>query len=206
MAMVILLTFPRQVCGVKDAKGCFSFTAAHLWPYKFIVHLLATTVAKGLNLQTHTPVTHVSSAPDSSGYYVVTTPRGTIKSKKIVHASNGFTASILPEYSQAIVPCRGICCRIVTPDLKKAPYLNNSYTVRAGPGPCEYLISRVDGSIIVGGAKVAMSEDKSVWYGNTDDSTLIEPAQDFFDGYMQRTFVGWEDSGAYVDHIWTGSK
>lgn len=198
--------YAERVSGVKNAKGCFSFTAAHLWPYKFIMHLLALAVAKGLNLQTHTPVTHVTSTPDADGRYTVSTPRGTIAAKKVVFASNGFTAGILPEYSQKIVPCRGICSRIVTPDPTKTPYLNNTYSLRTGPGMYDYLIPRVDGSIIVGGAKAIMSKDKSAWYDNTNDNELIEPAKDYFDDYMQQRFVGWEESGAYVDKVWTGSK
>ena len=198
--------YAERVSGVKDAKGCFSFTAAHLWPYKLIMHLLGFAIAKGLNLQTHTPVTHVTSAPDADGRYAITTPRGTIKATKVVFASNGFTAGILPEYSQKIVPCRGICSRIVTPDPSKAPYLNNTYSLRTGHGIYDYLIPRVDGSIIVGGAKATMSKDRSIWYDNSDDNELIEPAKDYFDEYMQRHFIGWEESGAYVDKVWTGSK
>lgn len=196
--------YAERVSGVKDAKGCFSFTAAHLWPYKFIMNLLGLAVAKGLNLQTHTPVTHVTSTPDGGERYAVTTPRGIITAKKVVFASNGFTAGILPEYSQKIVPCRGICSRIVAPDPNKAPYLNNTYSLRTGHGMYDYLIPRVDGSIIVGGAKATMSNDKSVWYDNTNDNELIEPAKEYFDEYMQRRFVGWEESGAYVDKVWTG--
>ena len=196
----------ERVSGVKAAKGCFSFTAAHLWPYKFVMHLLSLAVARGLNLQTHTPVTHVTSTPDANGCYSVTTPRGTIAAKKVVFASNGFTAGILPEYAQKIVPCRGLCSRIVTPDPNKAPFLNNTYCLqRPGHGMYDYLIPRVDGSIIVGGAKSTMS-DKSVWYDNPNDNELIEPAKGYFDGYMQRGFIGWEDSRAYVDKVWTGSK
>jgi len=37
-----------------------------------------------------------------------------------------------------------------------------------------------------------------------DDSTLIESVQDYYDGYMQRTYRGWEGTGAKVDSIWTG--
>jgi hypothetical protein len=33
---------------------------------------------------------------------------------------------------------------------------------------------------------------------------LIDAAKDFYDGYMQRTFRGWEESGARVDQIWSG--
>lgn len=198
--------YAERVSGVKNAKGCFSFTAGHLWPYKFVMHLLGCAIAKGLNLQTHTPVTHVTSSPDAHGCYAVTTPRGTIITKKVIFASNAFTAGILPEYSQKIVPCRGICSRIVTPDPNKAPYLNNTYNMETGPGMSDYLIPRVDGSVIVGGAKPTMSKDKSVWYDNTNDNELIEPAKGYFDEYMQRRFIGWEESGAYVDKVWTGSK
>ncbi len=153
--------YAERVSGVKGAKGCFSFTAAHLWPYKFIMHLLSLAIAKGLHLQTHTPVTHVTSSPNADGRYTITTPRGTMTATKVVFASNGFTAGILPEYSQKIVPCRGTCSRIVTPDPNKAPYLNSTYVLRTGPGMYDYLIPRVDGSIIVGGAKAAMSKDKA---------------------------------------------
>jgi hypothetical protein len=35
---------------------------------------------------------------------------------------------------------------------------------------------------------------------------MIEPARHYFDGFMQKHFRGWEESGAYTDKIWTGSK
>ena len=43
------------------------------------------------------------------------------------------------------------------------------------------------------------------WFNVIDDSKLIEPAKHYYDDYMQRTFRGWEDSGAYVKEMWTGS-
>ena len=69
----------------------------------------------------------------------------------------------------------------------------------------DYLVPRVDGSIIPGGAKATMSKDTSVWYDDIDDNDLIEPAKKYFDNYMQRRFVGWEERGASVDTVWTGN-
>jgi hypothetical protein len=43
-----------------------------------------------------------------------------------------------------------------------------------------------------------------VWV--VDDSTLIEPTKDYYNDFMQRTFRGWEDSGAHVKEIWTGNE
>lgn len=87
--------------------------------------------------------------------------------------------------------------------------LTNTYSIRIGPGQYNYLIPRPDGSIIVGGAEVvpnAQSSNREHWYNVTDDSTLIEPVKNYFDGFMQRTFRGWEDSGAVTDMVWTGSE
>ena len=94
----------------------------------------------------------------------------------------------------------------MTSDLAKAPHLTNSYVLGQGGGIYDYLIQRADGSIVVGGAKATMAKDKSVWYNNIDDSELIEPAKDYFDGYMQKYFLGWESSGVYIDRRWTGGK
>lgn len=92
----------------------------------------------------------------------------------------------------------------MTPKDKPSPYLPNTYSLRWSPTIFDYLIPRPDGSIIVGGARAEYLPELSNWYNVVDDSELIEPAKNYFDGYMQRHFRGWEDSGAYTDRVWTG--
>ncbi|KAI9740281.1 MAG: hypothetical protein M1834_004859 [Cirrosporium novae-zelandiae] len=196
--------YAEQLTGIKGAKSTYSFTAGHVWPYKLITQLLTILVSKGLNLQTNTPVESISDSPDSSGFWTVSTPRGSIKAKKIVFATNGYTSALLPQYSGKIVPVRGICSRIVVPEGKKGPHLPYSYTIQHHPGSYDYLIPRPDGSIVVGGARTLYWNDQKNWYNVSDDTKLIEPAKNYFDGYMQRTFAGWEDSGAHTDKVWTG--
>lgn len=101
------------------------------------------------------------------------------------------------------MPVRGICSRIVVPGNAHPPLLSNSYILRLSPSEYDYLIPRADGSIVVGGARRDYFKELDQWYNNADDSKLIEPAKNYFDGYMQRHFRGWEDSGAYTDKIWT---
>ncbi|KAL1875590.1 hypothetical protein Plec18167_005526, partial [Paecilomyces lecythidis] len=84
------------------------------------------------------------------------------------------------------------------------PFLSNTYTLRFNSWDYDYLIPRADGSIIVGGARSDYLHNLDQWYNTTDDSKLIESAKNYFDGYMQRHFRGWEDSGAYTDRVWTG--
>lgn len=198
----------EQLSGVKGAKGCVSYSAGHLWPYKLICALLQMAVDAGVNLQTHTPVTGVSGTSDVEGYYTLTTKeRGTLRAKKVVYATNGYTSSILPEFENKIVPVRGICSHIV-PRRKPAPHLPNSYIIRWSPTEYEYLIPRLDGSIVVGGARERYYKDLDSWYNTVEDDKLITTgnAHHHFDDYMQKYFKGWEDSGAYTHKVWTGSK
>ena len=94
-----------------------------------ILHLLRRVIDQGVNLQTHTLVQCVSHEPDDEDHWTISTPRGSVKAKKVVYASNGYTAGILPELHDKIVPVRGICCHIVSPK-PHAPLLSNSYVLR----------------------------------------------------------------------------
>ncbi|KAH8668884.1 FAD dependent oxidoreductase [Xylariales sp. PMI_506] len=194
----------EEYSGVKDAKLCFSFTAAHLWPYKLILGLVSKLIRKGLNVQANTPVYSVSDQQDANGRWIVTTPRGSISASKVVYATNGYTAAIAPQFKKKIIPVRGICSRIVPAADAPVQRLNNTYSLRYKPALADYMIARLDGSIIIGGAKEPFWHDRSQWYDVTDDTTLIEPAKPYFDGLIQRHFKGWEDSGAYTDKLWTG--
>jgi glycine/D-amino acid oxidase-like deaminating enzyme len=190
---------------VKGAKGCFSYATGHLAPYKLVLSLLEKAITQGVNLQTHTPVTAVSKAPENAGKkWLVSTSRGDILTNTVIHASNGYASALVPELRGKIVPARGICCRIIPQN--PVIWSDRSYMLRHNDWEYDYLISRNDGSIVVGGARRDFYKDLDTWFDNTDDSALIEPAKRYFNGYMQRTFKGWDQSLASVDKIWTGSK
>ncbi|KAL2834913.1 FAD dependent oxidoreductase-domain-containing protein [Aspergillus cavernicola] len=193
----------EMVSGVKGAKACFTYAAGHLWPYKLVTHLLEKVVRAGVNLQTNTGVTAILRS-GSGSEWTVCTSRGTIKAKTVIVATNGYTSSILPQYKDKIVPVRGTCGRIVAPPGHPGPALTTSYTIRHNSWNYDYLIPRGDGSIVVGGARPAFIDDPDKWFDVSDDSRVLESAVRYFDGYMQRTFIGWEDSHAYTDRVWTG--
>lgn len=178
-----------------------------MWPYKFIMHLLRRALASGhVNLQTHTPVTKVSENEGASSHrWLVQTARGSVATQKVVFATNGYTSSLLPQYRDVIVPVRGTCSRIVVPNRCDVPRLTNSYTIRWNSWDYDYLVPRHDGSIVVGGARSSFVHQQDGWYNVTDDSRVLASAERYFDDYMQRTFQGWENSGAYTDRVWTGS-
>lgn len=138
--------------------------------------------------------------------WAVQTSRGTIRAKRVVYATNGYTGSVLPEYTNKIVPVRGIACHIDSPKGSNTPHLVNTYGIRFDSRNNDYLIPRADGSIVVGGARQRFWHNRDRWFGNNRDDELVDEAVSYFDGYMQQHFRGWEDSGAKVKEIWTGSK
>lgn len=79
-----------QFSGVRGAQGCFTYEAGHIWPYKFVLHLLQNAIAKGVNLQTHTPVSGVTqcTALTSGHIWAVNTARGSVAAKTVVLATN----------------------------------------------------------------------------------------------------------------------
>lgn len=178
-----------------------SYSTGHLAPYLLVTSLLEKLLSQGIQLHTFTPVSKVEK---NNEQWLVSTPRGLIRAGTVIHASNGYSAELVPEVKGKIVPSRGICCRIVPKN--PTSWSTNSYMLRHNDWEYDYLISRADGSIVVGGAKRDFYKRLDSWFDNTDDSTLIDSAKDYFDGYMQRTFKGWDSSSASVDKIWTGSK
>lgn len=158
-------------------------------------------------MQSNTPVISIASKPDSEGRWTITTPRGNVAARNVVHATNAYAAHLLPEYTGRIVPVRGVCSRIVHPEGQHgSQHLVNTYGIRYSARDYDYLIPRADGSIVVGGARQMFWHKPELWFNNIRDDELVEEAGGYFDGYMQRTFRGWENSGATVDKVWTGSK
>lgn len=198
---------PDKAGIVKDVKASATYEAASLDPYKLILGLLQRVleIGKHVNMQTNTPVTAVREDTVNE-VWIVDTPRGSIKAQKIVHASNAYVSTLLPEYAKSVIPCRGICTYVAVPEGKSAAKLTNLYVIRDAAGVLSYLIPHSGGTdgVVVGGSSRVFRPFREQWYNTVDDSTLIEASNGFFDTFMQRTFHGWENSGAYVKEAWTG--
>ncbi|KAI1444840.1 FAD dependent oxidoreductase [Annulohypoxylon stygium] len=197
----------ERVTGVKDAKIAFTYPAHTIWPYKLVMHILAGAVRKGVNLQTHTPVYEVSNAPDWEGYWTLTTARGVIKAKKVIFATNAYTSGLLPEYDDAIYPARGTVCRVVPKPQTPSDVKLGSLAVEIkSPATVDcYYGARLDGSLIIGGAKTTFNDQRrDLWYRNYDDSTLIEPAVPYFPVWPGKALAGWEEKEMQMSSVWTG--
>lgn len=175
---------------------------------------------KGMTLHTCTPVVSLEQHSSSSSTTVVTS-RGDINANAVIIASNGYTAGILPEFKDRIIPVRGTACSITPPSshsLGSSPGpLKYTYGLRFRQGEMDYMIPRQgrgkipgvgDRSIILGGAKGCYLKDIESWYDNIHDDEEMPGAREYFQGYMRKHFVGWErdDDKGNVDQVWSGGE
>jgi glycine/D-amino acid oxidase-like deaminating enzyme len=195
----------EEVSGVRGALSCHTYNAARLSPYRLVMRLLEKAVSYGVYLETFTPVKAVEAVQGDSGtrLWLVDTPRGSVKAKTVIHATNGYVSALVPEMKHKIVPVRGMVARLTG---SNAPKMKDSYMMRFSDYEYDYMIPRPDGSIVLGGARRDFYKDLEQWYNVSDDSKVIEGARRYFDGYMQRHFQGWEDSGVCTESTWSGSK
>ncbi|RAH68336.1 NAD(P)/FAD-dependent oxidoreductase [Aspergillus aculeatinus CBS 121060] len=103
---------------VKGAIGGFDHEAAALSPYRLftgIFQRLLEAHADRLSLEANTPVIAIDheepaehSSEISKAYpYIVSTPRGRIRARHVVHCTNAFAAHLLPALRGHVYPFRG---------------------------------------------------------------------------------------------------
>ncbi|KEF62332.1 uncharacterized protein A1O9_00304 [Exophiala aquamarina CBS 119918] len=197
---------------IPGAYAALNVPAAQLWPYKFVSGLLSSIIDK-INFQTETQVDSVSSTPDAEGYYILSTKsRGSIRAKKVVFATNAYTAALLPElYEDKIVPVRGTASHVVRRDQSIGRFQEiqqrvNTYNLAYGGTRQDYLVHRPDGGVIFGGGYCVFGSHEELIRGTVDDSEVAMEKEmtAYFERLMTESYRDWAVSGAKVDRIWTG--
>jgi glycine/D-amino acid oxidase-like deaminating enzyme len=161
-------------CKGDKPVGAISYEAGSLVAYKFVIGILKLCLAKGLNLQTSTPV--ISIEKNDTGEWIVETVRGIVSAKRVVLATNGYTACLAKNLRSVIVPLRGqITAQRPGSNIPKGG-LPTTYSFIYHNG-YEYMITRplsseYAGDIIIGGGLVKTREEGLYEYGTTDDTTL----------------------------------
>lgn len=201
--------------------------AGSLWPYKLIAFILEKLIKDArLNLQTKTPVTKIEPCTDDNDVVegrattigptrqLVHTPRGTIKARHVILATNAYTSHLLPEFADLIVPERGVMTALLPP--AKAERLEHSYgfvgAMGGNPIHDDYLNQRPfsgvpnpAGHLMFGGGYVGK---KLSLIGETDDSVLDEGSAMYLkETLLKLLILGGETDGLKeleATHQWSG--
>ncbi|KAH7093660.1 FAD dependent oxidoreductase-domain-containing protein [Paraphoma chrysanthemicola] len=100
---------------MKGALAAVVHPSGQIWAYKFVHALLRILLrANNLSIQANTPVTNVSER-DADGWMHVTTTRGTIRARTVVHTTNRWASHLLPELEKLILPARASVNAIKAP-------------------------------------------------------------------------------------------
>ena len=193
----------------EECVGAISYEAGSLSAYKFVIGVLKMALKKGLELFTNTPATKVEKGED--GIWCVQTSRGVVRAKRVVLATNGYTAFLCEKFQGKIVPLRGQITAHRPGKNQPIGGLPTTYSFIYKNG-YEYMIPRPQGSkhegdIIMGGGLVMAKEEGLEEFGTTDDTTINEDISKYLTETTPRYFGsnwGKDHEDGRLRKQWTG--
>ena len=168
----------------EKVHGGLGYFAGSLSVYKFTVGVLKLCLARGLNLQANTAALRVTRNESDTGggggrrRWTVHTPRGEVAADRVVLATNGYTAALMPSLFQGvIVPVRGqVAAHRPGRTLRGRLPLPTTYSFIYEQG-YEYMVPRPPqveegGDIIIGGGLFRAPNGGLLEYGTADDTMV----------------------------------
>ncbi|KAI0178752.1 FAD dependent oxidoreductase [Hypoxylon sp. FL1284] len=197
--------------GDEAVHGAVSYEAGSLSAYKFAIGVLKLCLAKGLNLQTSTPALGLQKLDGGESGWRVDTERGSIRARKVVLATNGYTARVWERFQGVIVPMRGHIVAARPGQSMPQEGLPATYSFIYEKG-YDYMIqrpkgSKFEGDIVIGGALVKAPGDGLEEYGTTDDTgfngVTMQALYDCLPQYFGDNW-GADDPDGRIRKAWTG--
>ncbi|KAK0668460.1 putative Glycine/D-amino acid oxidase [Cercophora samala] len=197
----------------EEVKGGVRYEAGGLSAYKFVMGLLKLVEGKGVNVQAETAAAGLER-DETTGEWVVKTDRGEVRAGRVVMATNGYTAGLMPEVFQGVVvPLRGqITAHRPGSKMPNKGCLGTTYSFIYERG-YEYMITRPEGSelegdIIMGGGLVRGEAEEGLReFGVSDDSGLNQGISEYLRETTARYFGrDWGDDSpeGRIRQEWTG--
>ncbi|KAF5552080.1 oxidoreductase ordL [Fusarium phyllophilum] len=203
----------RDYWGWPEIVGAVTFKAHTQNPYHTVCGILEYSLEKGLNLQTKTmalSLNQLGRKTKAGAKWEVKTNRGTVKSKQVVLATNGFTPALHPGIAStnftmpvrnqvsAVTPSANTTDNKVFRRSNSVPDLHsgNVYIAAQPPG------AKNAGSVVIGGS-TQMSPTRERYI--TDDTAINDQIAYVLHG-AARTVYGYENWGGSTKVIqdWTG--
>ncbi|KAL2671591.1 hypothetical protein Neosp_014181 [[Neocosmospora] mangrovei] len=203
----------KEKFGIQGAKGGVLLPAGTVWPYRLVCSVFQILLdAHGdlLNVETNTPVTHISHDPSisTSHPYQVITPRGTVRAKHVIHCVNGYTGHLLPNLRGPIFPLTGT---MTVQDLGPSgprQAQTTSWAIHREPDMgrdglfhdgLQYLAQNARSNLFfMGGDKIRLAESISA-----KDDKICPNSVDFLRSELS-TLFGMDKDGSNLISAWSG--
>ncbi|EJF55756.1 nucleotide-binding domain-containing protein [Dichomitus squalens LYAD-421 SS1] len=184
--------------------GCISNSGGAIHPYRFVTSVLERLLARHpdrFKVYAHTPCTSISVANEGEDdVYMVHTSRGIIRTRHVVHATNGWSAHLLPGLIAKIVPTRAAMSTQRPGSLLHRTTLSGlrSFVFYRGGAGYDYLKQLPVGeheSMFGGGWTMAVDEAGVPDMGISEDSLVNHAGQSYLSGALPQYF-GLDNWGA----------
>ncbi|KAI8713945.1 DAO domain-containing protein [Fusarium sp. LHS14.1] len=200
---------------VPGALCAYEWPAASNHPGKLCQWILSDVIRRGGKLWTHCPATKILKHQGSAGMrWDVSTPRGVISVKSVIHCTNAYAASLLPELAGVVTPRRAQGHSYVPPaSLSGHNSLKSTMSLRYGPGHYFSINPLNDGTLVLGGAASRrdsdltpeFTKDKFTIDDSTYNPTMMKSSVAEFSmlafGSSSKSLTR---PGEGLSHVWTG--
>ena len=188
--------------------GAVSYEAGSLSAYRFVIGMLKLCLGMDMELYTNTPATNIERLED---HWRVCTNRGVIKARRLVLATNAYTAFLYSRFQNVIVPLRGQITAHKPGKNVPKDGLRTTYSF-VYAGGFDYMIPRPKGSkfagdIVIGGGLTKGANNGIEEFGTVDDSRMSAEISEYLTESTPRFFGsawGEDDDEMRVRKQWTG--
>ncbi|KAF9223828.1 FAD dependent oxidoreductase [Gyrodon lividus] len=174
-----------------DAVGCIASGAGAIHPYNFVTGVLSKLLIRysdNFFLCTNTPCTSISCP--SSSLYTVITPKGTVRTPHVIHATNGWSSHLLQPMRGKIIPFRGNMTTQRPGQSVPPEMVQHSFIFYAAQAGYDYLTQLPHGEreFMLGSGFAQEGHEGYEAMGNTDDSTHSKRIGTHLGGVLPRYF------------------
>ena len=186
--------------------GAVSYRAGALWPYRLVTsvwHELLEKHGSNLLISTHTPAEAITTDDSSHQHpYKVSTPRGHIHARHVLHATNAFAASLVPSLRGKLT---GVLAHMTaqTPPTGFSSSPLRSCSIIYSPG-FDYVTQRANGDLMVGGGLFRSRAQGLDQVGVWDDGRVDALPAMHLRGCVAAVYGEGGPGGGRVKKAWTG--
>ncbi|GME37126.1 putative FAD dependent oxidoreductase protein [Neofusicoccum parvum] len=197
--------------------GAISYPAGALWPYRLVSSVwksLLTQFPSILSIETTTPVKSISSTDSDLYPFQLHTPRGILKSRHVVHATNAFTGHLIPGLREKMTGLRAhMSAQRPGSSFKSDSKGERSWSIMYGSG-FDYITQRPSpssgsgGDIMIGGGFFRSEKQGLDQMGVWDDSKIDVLTATHLNGILPTVFSphwGADASEGRLKNMWTGT-
>ncbi|KAK0653383.1 hypothetical protein DIS24_g6135 [Lasiodiplodia hormozganensis] len=203
----------------EQVVGAISYACGALWPYRFVASVwksLLTQFPTVLSIETGTPVESISSAESDAHPFLLQTPRGIVRARHVVHATNAFASHLIPGLRNKMTGLRAhMSAQRPGQSFKSDPKGGRSWSIMYGSG-FDYMTqrpaapdSKTGGHLMIGGGFFRSIKQGLDQMGVWDDSKLDALTATHLNGILPTVFSpqhwGADAPAGRLKQMWSGT-